>query len=167
MSRASIGYKPRRPGSMEDVLSTAFAQAGGVKAVADVLPGRKAARLYEAAGPDAEPNHETRLFYDEVRLLTRAMGGRVTAIAEDMALLAGGVFLPPLGENDGCVGAQAGRFGREVGEAMASVFEALADGTITVAEAKTALPQVREAIDAAGELYRLLEAIIQPPGAGQ
>lgn len=163
MTRASIGYKRRQPGSLEEVLSTAFAQAGGVKKAADVLPERTAKRLYEAAGPDAEPSHDTRLFYDEVRLLTRAMGGRVTAMAEDLALLAGGVFLPALNDSMGTVGAQAGRFGREVGEAMASVYTALEDGRITRAEAETALPQVREAIDAAAELYRLLEAILHTP----
>lgn len=163
MSRAGIGYKRRKPGSLAEVLSTAFAQAGGTGAAADILPGRTSKRLYEAAAPDSEPRHETRLFYDEARLLTRASAGRVTALAEDLALLAGGVFLPPLGEGAGAVGAQAGRFGREVGEAMAAVYAALEDGTITVAEAEVALPQIREAIDAAAELYRLVEAIITPP----
>lgn len=163
MTRTRIGYKPRLPGSLDEVLSRSFSQAGGVKAVADVLPGRTAKRLYEAASPDADPGRETHLLYAEARLLTRAMGGRVTAMAEDMALLAGGVFLPGLNDGMGSVGAQAGRFGREVGEAMAAVFTALEDGTITRAEAQEALPQVREAIDAAAELYRLLEAIIHPP----
>lgn len=163
MSRAGIGYKRRAAGSLEDVLSHAFAQAGGVKAAADILPERTAKRLYEAAGPDAEPRHDCRLFYDEARLLTRASAGRVTALAEDLALLAGGVFLPPLGEGAGAVGAQAGRFGREAGEAMASVYAALEDGTFTQAEAEVALPQIREVLDAAAELYRLVEAIAAPP----
>jgi hypothetical protein len=163
VTRSTIGYKPRRPGSLDEVLSRAFAQAGGVKAVADVLPGRTAKRLYEAASPDADPSRDTHLMYAEARLLTRAMAGRVTAMAEDMALLAGGVFLPALNDSMGTVGAQAGRFGREVGEAMAAVYSALEDGRITRAEAEEALPQVREAMEAAAELYRLLEAIIHSP----
>jgi hypothetical protein len=163
VTRTRIGYKPRLPGSLDEVLSRAFAQAGGVAKAADVLPGRTAKRLYEAASPDADPSRDTQLMYAEARLLTRSMGGRVTAMAEDMALLAGGVFLPALNDSMGTVGGQAGRFGREVGEAMSAVYAALEDGTITKAEAETALLQVREAIEAAAELYRLLEAVINPP----
>lgn len=167
MNRA-IGYKRRKPGSLAEVLSRAFSQAGGVAMAADVLPGRTVPRLYEAAGPDADPAHVTRLYYDEARLLTRAFPGQVTAMAEDLALLAGGVFLPPLSDAGGSVGAQAGRLGREVGEAMTSVFDALEDGTITPDEAEVALVQIREVMDAAAELYRRVEAIINAPaGAGK
>lgn len=158
----------RTPGSLADVLSRAFQQAGGVKVVADVLPGRDAKRLYEAAGPDPKPKRDTRMFYDEVRLLTRAFPGRVTALAEDLALCAGGVFLPPLDASAGSVAAQASRFGRETGEAMASIFAALEDGSMTRAEAAEALPLVRDALDAAADLYRLVEAVIHPSAeAGQ
>lgn len=160
----SIGYKRRTPGSLQDVLSRAFAQAGGANAAADVLPGREAKRLYEAAGPDPDPKRATRLFYDEARLLTRAYPGQLTAFAEDLAILAGGVFLPPMQAGVGAIGAQAGRAGRESGEAMSAIYEALTDGVFTTEEAKAALPQIREVLDAYGDLYRLVQAIIDPPG---
>lgn len=167
MTRA-IGYKPRTPGSLADVLSRAITQAGGVKRAADVLPERTEKRLYEAAGPDPDPKRSARLYYDEARLLTRAFPGQVTAMAEDLALCAGGVFLPPLDPAAGSVAAQASRFGRETGEAMASIFAALEDGSMTPAEAAEALPLVRDALDAAGDLYRLVEAVIHPSAqAGQ
>lgn len=161
-----IGYKKRTPGSLHEVLAKAFDQSGGVKAVADILPGRTVPRLYEAASEGLDPRHEVQLTLAEARLLARASNGKATAFAEDMALLLGGVFLPPIEAGDGPVGAQAGRVGREVGEAMAAIYAALEDGVLTVEEAKAALPQIHEAAEAIARLYGLVQAVIEPPSGG-
>lgn len=163
-----IGYKKRTPGSLHEVLTKAFEQAGGVKAVADILPGRTVPRLYEAASEGLDPRHEVQLTLAEARLLARASHGKATIFAEDMALLLGGVFLPPLAAGGTAVGAQAGRAGREVGEAMTEIYAALEDGVMTLEEAKRALPQIHEAAQAIAGLYGLVKAVIdqgadQPP----
>lgn len=162
----SIGYRKRTPGTLHEVLTRAFAQAGGVERAADVLPGRTGKRLYEAATPDLEPRHETQLTYGEARLLTRGHGG-VHAFAEDLALLAGGIFLPPIDGGAGTIGAQAGRAGRDVGEALAEVYRALEDGVFTRDKAVSALPYLREAAEGVAELYRQVHALIEPPRPNQ
>lgn len=160
-----IGYKKRTPGSLHEVLSRAFDQAGGVKTVADILPNRTVPRLYEATSEGLDPRHEVQLTYAEVRLLTRAGSGQVTALAEDLSLLSGGVYLPPMSPAAGSVGAQAGRLGREFGEAMAKIYADLEDGVMTPDEAKATLPQIREFLDAGGDLYRMVQAVIDPHGS--
>jgi hypothetical protein len=157
-----IGYKNRTPGSLHEVLSRAFDQAGGVKTVADILPGRTVPRLYEATSEGLDPRHEVQLSYAEVRLLARAGGGRITALAEDIALLSGGMYLPPINPAAGSLGAQAGRLGREFGEAMAKIYADLEDGVMTPAEAAATLPQIREFLDAGGDLFRMVQAVIEP-----
>lgn len=157
----AIGYRKRTPGTLHEVLTRAFAQAGGVESAADMLPGRTGKRLYEAATPGLEPRHETQLTYGEARMLTRGHGG-VHAFAEDLALLAGGIFLPPIDAGAGTIGAQAGRAGREVGEAMAEVYRSLEDGVFTREEAMAVLPFLREAAEGVAELYRQVHALIEP-----
>lgn len=158
-----IGYKRRTPGSLHEMLSRVFDQVGGVKVVADILPGRTVPRLYEATQEGLDPRHEVQLTLAEARLLARASHGKATALAEDMALLLGGVFLPPIESGGGPVGAQAGRVGREVGEAMAAIYAALEDGALTLDEAKAALPQIHEAAEAIARLYGLVQAVIDGP----
>lgn len=145
--------KQRRVGTLHEVLTRAFQQAGGVAAAADILPGRTSKRLYDAANPDAEARHEARLTYDEARLLTRAGTGAVTAFAEDLAQQAGGAFVPGLDIANGPLGAIAAQFGREAGESLQEVFAALADGVMTPAEAEAALPNLRETMTAINRLF--------------
>lgn len=151
-----VGYKPRTPGTVHETLALAYEQAGGVKTVADVLPGRNEPWLYAASNQDAETRQQARFTLEEARLMTRAFPGKVFAFAFDFATLAGGFFVPPMAAASGPIGALAAKAGQENAEALQKIFTAYSDGVLTTAEAREALPEVRQAIEAATELYRAL-----------
>lgn len=155
------GYKRRAPGSVHAVIAAGFAQAGGVEAAAARLPGRSAKRLYDAANPDADVRHAVQISYDEVRALT--FGG-VTAFAEDLAQGCGGAFLPPFDPAEGEIAALAAKLGQESGEALSVLFTRLADGVLCKADARAALPEVRDVMRAVTQLYQQL-AVIADVGA--
>lgn len=155
------GYKRRRPGSVHEVISRGYDQAGGITVAAEVLR-RDPKRLYDAANPDAETRHKHPLTYEDARLLTRTARGDVTAFAEDLALAAGGAFIPAFDQTGGKLGLLAARFGQETGEALQHIYAALADGVMTGDEAAAALVQVRQAMSALGELYAHVEAVANP-----
>lgn len=165
MSR--FGYKPRPPGTVHEAIALAVEQAGGVRLVADVLPGRNEAWVYASSNPDAEARQQARLTLEEARLLTRAFPGKVIAFAFDLATLAGGFFVPPMSAESGPIGALAAKAGQKNAVALQEIFEAYSDGILTAAEARDALPEVRQSIEAATELYRALCEVagVQPDAA--
>lgn len=79
--------KPRKPGTTKAVVSALFAEVGGTDAVGLII-GLSATRTRACADP-AEPDE---LSFERVRRLTLASGAH--AAAQDLAALAGGVFVP-------------------------------------------------------------------------
>lgn len=85
-----MSFKPvkiRDYGTSKGVISRLFKQAGGVPAVMELL-GLSRTRVYAFA----DPNEQSQISYDRVVTVTRETGA--TAAAEQLAHLAGGVFLP-------------------------------------------------------------------------
>jgi hypothetical protein len=146
-------YKPRKPGSEHDAISRAYHQAGGRDVVADILD-RPRDWIAKSSDPDIDGHKQAKLTLREARVLSRLAG--VTALAEDLALCAGGTFLPPMGAHTGADGALAAALGQATGEALAELFTALADGHLSPEEARHAVPKVRETVGAVSALYRRL-----------
>lgn len=84
--------KPRTPGSLHHALTRAINEVGGLPAAADLIQ-RQENWLYKAADPDVDERRKATLSYEEARTLSRT---GAMALAEDLALLAGGFFLPPI-----------------------------------------------------------------------
>lgn len=159
-------YRPQKalpPGGVHDAIARGMDQAGGVQGVADLLQltGR-VGRVYDFANPDADRRRNAPLAFAEAAVLSRA---GVTALAEHLALASGGVYLPPLPAGGGAVGALAGMAGKEFGEAMAGLFQDLADAVLSQDEATRRLPEVREALNAMSALYRAVERIAAGQGS--
>ena len=138
--------KPRGPGTLHEALSRAVDQLGGPQPAGDVIE-RSRSWMYAACDPDLPAEKAARLSYPEARGLTRA---GATALAEDLALLAGGVFLPPPPDAAPCaVSAALAEFSADSGAAVADMVRALADGLLTRREASRTL----------GEIDRTLRAL--------
>ena len=138
--------KPRGPGTLHEALSRAVDQLGGPQTAGDVIE-RSRSWMYAACDPDLPPEKAARLSNPEARGLTSA---GAPALAEDLALLAGGVFLPPPPDAAPCaVSAALAEFSADSGAAVADMVRALADGLLTRREASRTL----------GEIDRTLRAL--------
>lgn len=117
--------KPRLYGTGKDVVARAYAQIeDGIEAVMTILNiGRT--RAHALADPQEA---REQLAYTEARQLTKA---GATVFAEDLALLAGGMFLPMTIDTANCVGKLSAGTARAAGETMAKAIDALSDGKIT------------------------------------
>ena len=80
-------YKPREYASTKEVITRALDQAGGIKRAAHLL-GRSPTQTTAYSDP-ATPDE---ISFDQVRRLVSATGA--PGPAEDLAALAGGVFVP-------------------------------------------------------------------------
>lgn len=137
--------KPRAPGSLHLALTNSINQVGGLASAADLIQ-RSESWLYTAADPDVERRREAKLSYEEARTLSRA---GATALAEDLALLAGGVFLPPPPDAAPHALQHAlATYAAESGEALAEIIKRAADGDFSKADAKHALKEIDEALRA-------------------
>lgn len=95
------------------------------------------------------------LSYLRVAQLTRQFG--CTEAAEHLALCAGGVFVP-MPEGEGRIAEMTAEAMQEMGEAVARIFAAAAPGSdggvaTTPAEARAALPLMRDVLVAVSRLY--------------
>lgn len=139
-------YKRRRPGTVHDVITRAFDQAGGLDAAADMI-GRDPKWCHAASDPDVERRRAASLSYEEARTMSRS--GEVTVFAEDLALLAGGVFLPPIPAAAPAQLQQAlASYTAESGEAVSEIIRRISDGVFDQADARAALPEIDDALRA-------------------
>ncbi len=137
--------KPRRHGSLHAALSRAIDQIGGLDDAAELIQ-RPSAWLYTAADPDVERRKQAKLSYEEARTLSRE---GATALAEDLSLLAGGVFLPPIPSTaPAALQAALAAYVSESGEAIAEVIRRAADGVFDRKDAESALKEIDEALRA-------------------
>lgn len=137
--------KPRAPGTLHLALTTAINQVGGLAPAADLIQ-RSESWLYTAADPDVERRREAKLSYEEARTLSRA---GAAALAEDLALLAGGVFLPPPPDTaPHALQMALSAYAAESGEALGEVIRRAADGDFSKSDARAALKEIDDALRA-------------------
>ena len=152
--------KPRRPGTLHQALSRAVDQVAGPQAAGDLIE-RTRSWVYAACDPDAPPEKAARLSYAEARTLTRA---GASALAEDLALLAGGVFLPPAPDAAPCaVSAALAEFSADSGAAVAGMVRALADGLLDRREASRTLGEIDRTLRALCALRAVTAAAAEAP----
>lgn len=140
--------KPREPGSIWDAIAQAVDQVGGADRFAHAVD-RKPHWSYAVSDADQSAKQRVQLSYaDGCRLAGK--GG--TALAEHMALCAGGVFLPvQLGTAEAIQNSAAG-LSRETGEALALIFQRAADGKWCADDRRAALPQLLDVMQALAPL---------------
>jgi hypothetical protein len=142
-------FKARRPatyGTDMAVIEAIFEQIGGVKRAMPVLGLEKSAvYLLKASAGQAS--------YLQVRQLTAAGS---TAAAEDLAHLAGGIFVP-LPKGEGRLAGLTVEMVRESGEATATLMEALLDRKVTASEA----PGAMQALDELSTVIAAIRAELQ------
>jgi hypothetical protein len=126
--------KQRDYGTTKDIVTRLVDEAGGVKRAAFLL-GRAVSRVYELC----DPAREDQMSFEAVRKLTEFTGA--TAAAEDLAALAGGVFMP-IEIDDGDLSRLAADKAHEHGRVTTQLFVALGDGNISPDEARDLLKQV-------------------------
>jgi len=138
-------YKPRAHGTLPLALTTTINQVGGLPAAADLIQ-RSESWLYAAADPDVDRRREAKLSYEEARTLSRA---GATALAEDLALLAGGLFLPPVPDTaPEALQMAVAAYAKESGEVLAEIIRRAADGDFSPRDATAALKEIDEALRA-------------------
>jgi hypothetical protein len=123
--------KPRAYGSTKELVGRAIQQAGGVDEACVILD-RSKSTVYGFTD-DSEPHGH--LSFDGARRLTKLSAGKVTALAEDLSELAGGVFVP-LSAPEGMatwpdIGALASSEGSQF---LQLLFRALKDNRLDVPE---------------------------------
>lgn len=142
------GFKPTKPrpaGSSYAAISRSFDQVGGLDTAADIIQ-RSPNWCYTAADPDVERRREAKLSYEESRMLSRA---GATALAEDLALLAGGAFLPPIPATaPAALQAALAAYAKESGEVLSEIILRAADGRFDRRDAEAALREIDEALRA-------------------
>jgi hypothetical protein len=126
--------KQRDYGTTKDIVTRLVDEAGGVKRAAFLL-GRAVSRVYELC----DPAREDQMSFEAVRKLTEFTGA--TAAAEDLAALAGGVFMP-IEIDDGDLSRLAADKAHEHGRVTTQLFVAMGDGKVTPEEARDLLKQV-------------------------
>lgn len=137
--------KPRQPGTLHHALTRAINQVGGLSTVADLIQ-RQDNWVYKAADPDVDERRKATLSYEDARTISRA---GATALAEDLALLAGGVFLPPVPDmTPHALQIALSAYAAESGEAMSEVIRRAADGDFSRADATASLKEIDEALRA-------------------
>ncbi|PLR28132.1 hypothetical protein SGCZBJ_03750 [Caulobacter zeae] len=154
--------KPRRHGSLHAALSIAIDQVGGLEDAADIIQ-RSTNWLYTAADPDVERRKKATLSFEEARALSRA---GATALAEDLSLQAGGVFLPPAPDTaPAAIQAALASYAKESGEALAMVIQRAADGDFDRLDAEAAMKEIDEALKALMGVRALAVAAIEADAA--
>lgn len=137
--------KPRAPGTLHLALTRAINDVGGLAVAADLIQ-RSESWVYAAADPDVERRREAKLSYDEARTLSRA--GAVS-LAEDLALLAGGLFLPPVPDTaPNALQLAVAAYAQESGDVLSEIIRRAADGDFSPRDAVAALKEIDEALRA-------------------
>ncbi|MFZ0269922.1 hypothetical protein [Caulobacter sp.] len=150
--------KPRVPGTLQAALTRAIDQLHGLDHAAELID-RGRDWLYSAADPDREKGKQANLSYAEARTLSRH---GATALAEDLALLAGGVFLPPVPATaPAAIHMALAQYAHESGEAISLMISRVADGVFDVPDAKAALKEIDEALRAMMALRALAASVLE------
>jgi len=137
--------KPRAPGSLHHALTRAINQVGGLPAAADLIQ-RQENWLYKAADPDVDERRKATLSYEEARTLSR---NGATALAEDLALIAGGFFLPPIADTaPKALQSALATYAAESGEVMAEIIGRAADGDFSRGDATASIKEIDDALRA-------------------
>lgn len=128
-------HKPRPYATTKDVVARLIGEAGGVKRAAFALD-RSETQIY--AYTDPQEQHQAT--YDQVRRLTSPAA---VSAAEDLAALAGGMFVPGQASCGRTLLDLSASASEEFGVAIAALMRALADNRVTADER----PKVRRELD--------------------
>jgi len=134
--------KPRPHGSVHKALSDAVSQVGTLDEAAEIIE-RQPYWLYTACDPDVERRKEAKLSYAEACKLAGA-GGH--ALAEHLALEAGGVFVPMGVIDQVALQAQLATFTAESGELVGEIIRRAADGEFDAMDGTVAIPLIHDAL---------------------
>ena len=126
--------KPREYGSTKELVARLIDECGGVKRAA-FLGGRAASQVYAYADPAVD----AQMSLDMARRLSVACGSSL--LAEDLATIAGGVFMPIKPSSDPLHELSA-KNAEEHGELTAALMRALSDGVVTPNEARELLAEL-------------------------
>lgn len=153
--------KPARYGSVHQALREAVNQVGGRDNAAAILH-RSPDWIYSACDPNRDPHKAASLSYEQARTLSM-MGAQ--ALAEDLARLAGGMFMPPPPRTAPiAIQSALAAFAKESGEAIAEVVQRAADGVFDTADADAAL---REIDDVLKPLMALRALVVEVKDSGE
>lgn len=143
--------KPRPAGSTKQIVDTFVDTLGGPKQVAFAL-GKSPA----AVAGYTDPAVDTHMNYDQARRLTTPQH---TMLAEDLAVLAGGRFVPSIAGARDMAGALSG-VAEEIGDFGRALCEAAADGRFCETDEARLLKELRDVIYAATEAERAVRAAV-------
>lgn len=142
--------KPRAPGTVWEAISEAMSQLGGAEQMASKA-NRKVWWAYTVSDEDASANARTGLSFTDACTLAEKGG---TALAEHMALRAGGVFIPGGLIDDAALKAELASFSAESGGLVSEIIRGTADEDFCPREAAAALPGVKGALRHLLAIYR-------------
>lgn len=148
--------KPRTPGTIWSATSRAMDQLGGAEAMASAVD-RKTWWAYTVSDEDAAANARTNLSFADACTLAEKGG---TALAEHIALKAGGVFIPAGVIDDATLQAHVAAFSVESGEAVGEIIRRAADAEgFCPNDAAAALSRVKDALRPLLALYHHCAAL--------
>ncbi len=149
-----LAVKPRKIGTPKAVVAETYRQAGGVdRVMVKIGVGKSTAYAFT---DDTAPDQ---ISFARVAALTEP---GVTAPAEFLALLAGGVFLPIVPEHAD-LNTLCADDARAHGEAMATVFAELHAGKLNKSGAAKALAKIDDALRAFTALRVVVDEEVKRP----
>lgn len=151
--------KPREHGSTKEIVLRGIKEMGGYDAVAAFF----GIGSTTAAAMADDARHE-QMSFDRVLRLTRFCG--VKAFAEALAAAAGGVFIPAPEADGRGLPALSAESNSEMAEFVASALDALADGKITMGEARVMAAKFEPLMHTLGLIQTQLNAMIRDAGGG-
>lgn len=132
--------KLREYGTTKEVVSRLVDDAGGIQRAA-IICARAASQMYAYC----EPAVGAQLTLDQARRLAAA--SKTHILAEDFALIAGGVFMPIVASQDPLLELSA-KSAEEHGEMIAALVRALSDNKLTQAERVALLAELDDSLRA-------------------
>lgn len=142
--------KPRTPGTIWSAISRAMDQIGGPAKMAELVE-RKTWWAYTVSDEDAAANARTNLSFADACTLAEKGG---VALAEHIALKAGGVFVPAGAIDDAALQAHVASFSIESGEAVGEIIRRAADQDgFCATDAAASLSRVKDALRPLLALY--------------
>lgn len=149
--------KPREPGTVWDAISAAMNQLGGADQMAAKV-NRKVWWAYTVSDEDASANARTGLSFSDACTLAEKGG---TALAEHMALCAGGVFIPGAAIDDATLKAELAAFSSDSGDLVSEIIRRTADDEFCRRDGAASLPLVKSALQHLLALYHQCKARAQ------
>lgn len=148
--------KPRTPGTIWSAISRAMDQVGGPAAMAAHVE-RKTWWAYTVSDEDAAANARTNLSFADACTLAEKGG---VALAEHIALKAGGVFVPAGVIDEAALQAHVAAFSVESGEAVGEIIRRAADvDGFCERDATASLPHIKDALRPLLALYHHCVAV--------